>query len=302
MPWKVAIVAAIIVSCAVRAAGADGRQTGGCLLMFPLDGVNVAPSSAGASTEVLVSALRSRGVQIADLEGPGAAGPPSAPLAPREKGALAQAHGCSGYLDGKLVRLGALIRVSVNERGLDGRVLESREAEAKNDDDVVGVLERISEALAGGGSVDETLTLDNATVVETQRKANAFRMENNFGMALGGIFGVGDTMDTGMLLAFDGRLETGDLLVVLNVGIVVAAADRYDDFWGSSRIDRDYDYAGDATDYHDSKLGVDMHPTIGLELVRHSSIRVHFELRYACDFSERGRFGHGPLLLAGIAF
>jgi len=68
------------------------------------------------------------------------------------------------------------------------------------------------------------------------------------------------------------------------------------------RVDSNNDGFNDATDYHDSKLGVDIHPTVGLELVRHSSIRVHFEFRYACDFSERGRFGHGPLILAGIAF
>jgi hypothetical protein len=367
MTWRMAIAAAIIGCAAARAAGADDLRTGERFVVFPFEGVNVPPSSARASTEVLVSLLRSRGLEIADLEEPAAAGggPEALPTPPTtvDKGEIARAHGCSGYIDGKLVRLGALIRVSVNERDLDGRVRESREAEARNDDDLVGVLERISAALADGGSVDGTLTLDNATVVETQRKTNTYRMEKNFGLVIGGTFGVGDTMDSGMLLAFDGRLETGDLLVVLNAGIVVATPDEYDDFLESAHVERDYGSSGDTagasadegapgfqfwlgfdfayylthtpiapylgagvgmfvggrvhlrdrvdtdhdgfedgTRYSDSEVGLDVHPTIGVELLRHTSIRVHVEVRYACDFAERGRFGHGPMVLAGIDF
>ena len=354
MLWRVAIAVAIIGCAATHAASAGAGSGGGRFIVFPLEGVNVAPISTGAATEVLISALRSRGVEVVDLEDPRTDG---------AKGEIARANGCTGYIDGKLVKLGALIRVSINERTLDGRVRTSRDAEAKNDDDLVGVLERISLALAGGASVGATLDLDNATVVETQRKTNTYKMEKNFGIVMGGTFGVGDTMDTGMLLAFDGRLETGDLLVVLNAGIVVASADPYDDFADDARIDYDYGYGGDAIDseldddtpglqfwfgfdfayylthtpiapylgagvgmfvggrvhirervdtdhdgyndatqYSDSHLGLDMHPTVGVELLRHTSIRVHFELRYAFDIAERGRFGHGPMVLAGINF
>lgn len=364
MWWRAGLAVAIAAFAAARTAGAGPVPGGERLVVFPLEAVNVPAASARAATEVLVSALRSRGIEIVDWEGSGAAdGAAGAPLTAEQKGAIARSLGCTGYVDGKLVRLGALIRVSINERGLDGRVRESREAEAKNDDDLVGVLERISLALAGGASVDATLDLDNATAVETQRRSNLRRMERSLGVVLGGAFGVADSMDSGMLMAFDARLETGDLLIALNAGFVVASPDDYDDFADGARVVHDGGYTADAVDpaladeepgfqfwlgfdfaaylthtpvspyvgagvgmfvggrvhlreridsdrdgyedatrYSDSKVGLDLHPTIGVELLRHTSIRVHVELRYACDFAERGRFGHGPMFLAGIAF
>jgi hypothetical protein len=56
------------------------------------------------------------------------------------------------------------------------------------------------------------------------------------------------------------------------------------------------------TDYKDSVVGFEVHPTMGVEFLRHSAIRVHLEMRYSLNFAVEGVFGHGPMVMAGIAF
>jgi hypothetical protein len=347
-------VALWIAGClAGRAASAQNETAGLKLVVFPLQGVNVQVSVARASTDVLTSALRNQGLAITDWEAP-----PQAPgdtaaapeLTAQRKGEIARELGCNGYIDGKLVRLGTKVRVSINRRDLDGKVVDSRESEAKTEDDLVGVLERIAMAFAGDKTVDETLNLDNATMAETQRQAQRFRLEKNFGVVIGGMFGMADTMDTGVLIGFDGRLEIKQLVVILNAGLGIATPDEYDDsflnedqsddnvgmqVWLNLDVDgylshtpispyigagvgmfvggrvhmkdRDRDHDGitaepNDTKYYDSKVGFDVHPTLGVEFLRHAAIRVHVEVRYSFDFAVEGAFGHGPMVFAGIDF
>jgi hypothetical protein len=360
---RIAVALGIAGCLAGQAASAQNETAGLKLVVFPLQGVNVQASVARASTEVLTSALRNQGFAITDWEAPPPAPGDSAivaadvpagdaaaapELTAQRKGEVARELGCNGYIDGKLVRLGTKVRVSINRRDLDGKVVDSRESEAKTEDDLVGVLERIAMAFAGNKTVDETLDLDNATMAETQRQAQRFRLEKNFGLVIGGMFGVADTMDTGVLIGFDGRLEIKQLVIILNAGLGIAAPDAYDDSFmdeGDNSVgmqvwlnldvdgylshtpispyigagvgmfiggrvhmkDRDRDHDGitaepNDTKYYDSKVGFDVHPTLGVEFLRHAAIRVHVEVRYSFDFAVEGAFGHGPMVFAGIDF
>ena len=232
---------------AASAAHAQEKAVGQQLVVFPLQGVNVPGNIALASTEVLTSALRNQGFAIVDWEAPAAAADAAtdeSDLTTRRKGEIARELGCTGYVDGKLVRLGTKIRISINKRDLDGKVVDSRESEAKTEDDLVGVLERIAIAFAGDKSVGETLNLDNATMAETQKQAQRFRLESHMGLVIGEMFGVMDTMDTATVLAFDGRLEIKDLLVTLNAGVGIAPADDYDDLWRNDDLKNDDDKPG----------------------------------------------------------
>jgi len=125
------------------------------------------------------------------------------------------------YVDGKLVRLGSKIRVSVNMRSLDGKVIDAWQTEAKTEDDLVNVLERISMAVAGDKAVEETLNLDNATMAEAQRQSNRFRIEKNLGIVIGHAFGFSDSMTSFTMVAFDGRFEIKDALIEINGGFAL---------------------------------------------------------------------------------
>ena len=154
------------------------------------------------------------------------AAPPA--LTAARKGEIARSLGCAGYVDGKLVRLGTKVRVSINKRDLDGNIVDDRQTEAKTEDDLVGVLERIAMAFAGNKTVDDTLNLDNATMAETQRQAQRFRLEKNFGATIGALVGFNDSEDTAAMIMFDGRFEIKDLLLGINAGLGLSGDDGRD--------------------------------------------------------------------------
>ena len=187
---------------------------------------------------------------VAPPSPPPAAGP--VVLTTAKKAEIARNLGCIAYIDGMLVRLGTKVRVSINKRDLDGKVIDDRQTEAKSEDDLVGVLERIAMAFAGDKTVDETLNLDNATMAEAQRRSNRFRLEKNFGAMIGGAFGINQTMDTAGMLVFDARLEIKDLLLIINAGLGFAADDGYDDYDNRDSSDTSGD---DGTDYTYKKDG-----------------------------------------------
>jgi hypothetical protein len=393
----VSVSAALLIALAAGGARAEGgAKTTGKLVVFPLEGVNVQQSVVDASTEVLASALRNQGFDIADLEDaavepapaplppappppppppppdaatpigttagagqpqmlvappppppPAIAAPPIAPFAgpfaltAARKGEIARGLGCVGYVDGKLVRLGTKVRVSINKRDLDGKIVDDRQTEAKTEDDLVGVLERIAMAFAGNKSVDETLDLDNATMAETQRQANRFRLEKNFGAVIGALVGFNDSEDTAALVLFDGRFEIKDLLLGVNAGLGLSGDDSRDTnndmdahflinvnvayylahsnvapyigaglgvFFGNrleltDRAKREAAaHSSISSSDSPTTVGFDVYPTFGIEFLRQTSIRVHLDLRYVFDFAENAYWGHGLVALAGINF
>jgi hypothetical protein len=263
---------------------------------------------------------------------PVAVEPPAPELSAELKGQIARELEADGYFDGSLVKLGTKIRVSVYRRDLDGHVIDNRQMEAKTNDDLVTVLERISLAFAKGQTTDETLDLDNATKAETQDLPERFRLEKNFGAIIGQAFGISDNMRYYTMVAFDARLEINDLLVELNAGFALGKerstqllidigvgyylthtpvspyigagagvffGDRLDvDDGDSSPVPQ----PGSGDDSDEMDVGFDAFPFIGLELLRHSSIRVHFDIRYSFSWNPEGDFGHGPVVLVGINF
>jgi hypothetical protein len=385
-----ALLVALTAGTAIAAEG--GAKASGKIVVFPLEGVNVQPNVVEASTEVLASALRNQGFDIADWDGttpaaeppppppppptpppapdaaaeppPPAVAPAAAPPAPMpvaaptpaypppavspaltaaKKGEIARGLGCVGYVDGKLVRLGTKVRVSITKRDLDGNVVDDRQSEAKTEDDLVGVLERIAMAFAGDKTVDETLNLDNATMAETQRQAHRFRLEKNFGAVIGALVGFNDSEDTAAMIMFDGRFEIKDLLLAVNAGLGLSGDDGRDYnndldahflinvnvayylahssvapylgaglgvFFGNrlELTDKAKREAAEEADVLDSSsdgptmVGFDVYPMFGLEFLRHTSVRVHLDLRYVFDFAESSYWGHGMMALAGIDF
>jgi hypothetical protein len=264
-----------------------------------------------------------------------ATAPSTVALNAEEKTAIARQLGCSGYVDGKLVRLGTKIRVSINLRGLDGNVVQALQTEAKTEDDLANALERIAMALAGDKTVEETLNLDNATMAEAQRQSNRFRIEKNLGVVIGHAFGFADSLNSFTFVAFDGRFEIKDALIEINGGfamcddvdfqfIIDIAAAYYlthtpispylgvgfGVFFFGNRLegkrdcnDTDGDGFDDDCDYSDpSMIGWEVFPAVGVEFLRHSSIRLHVDLRYLFDFAGEAHWGHGLAIMAGVNF
>jgi hypothetical protein len=372
MKRKVAIgaLALLLPLLAASAARAEaGPRAGMKVVVFPLEGLNVPESVASASTEVLVSALRRQGFDVLDLQPtapapaqaapavaqpvapapaqpviapPTTPPPPPPPPAPAPvppppptKGEIATAAGAAGYVDGKLVRLGSRIRVSINLRDPKGAITDDRQTEARSDDDLVIVLERIAMAFAGNKAVDASLSLDRVRN-EERRRASRPRLEANFGVAVGVLVGLretedGDAADGTALLAFDARLDIGRLLVGLNAGLGMSDDDGNEN---SEAVDPHFfvnilaayylsggslapflgagagffvgyrvgSYDSTAEDGSDTlPVGFDVFPTFGLEFMRHSPMRFHLDLRYAFDFTG-AHWGHGPIALLGLDF
>jgi len=412
---------ACVLGCLVGGNAAAEQSTAKQrLVVFPLQGVNMPETTARAATELIVSSLRDRRVDVAEheteaispaqtpivapaaqtlpvqapvqaasppilvdhavppaypgmasfsFEGAASAPAPETPaLTVKEKSEIARGLGCTGYIDGELVRLGSEIRLSISKRNLDGGETSMRAVSVRTDDSLVGAIDTITRALLGDPAANAALERGLAKKPGAKKKARA---EANFGVVIGGMFGVADTMDIGMMVGFDGRFEIDHLLVVANAGLAIASPDKYDEYAvGSGQYDYDtgyttedgytptdgYDLDGDppgmqlwvnldvdgylsngaiapylgagigafvggrvhaekrvdldgntengddATEYWDSNIGLDVHPTFGFEFLRRSPIRLHLEARYTCNFSSGGEFGHGPVVLAGVNF
>jgi hypothetical protein len=261
--------------------------------------------------------------------------PPPAPP-PATKGEIAKAAGATGYVDGKLIRLGSKVRVSVSLRDPSGALVDDRQAEARSDDELAIVLERIAMAFAGNKAVEATLSLDR-TIGEARRRASKPRLEANFGAATGVLVGLLDSEDTPApdvtaLLAFDARLELGRVLIGLNAGLGLSDDDGNTDteavdahffvnilaayylsngslapflgagvgFFVGYRVGSYGDASADSSS-DAPPVGFEAFPTFGLEFLRHAPIRLHLDLRYAFDFAG-ARWGHGPVALLGLDF
>jgi len=244
------------------------------------------------------------------------------------KRAVAAKAGAESYIEGSLTRLGHQIRVTVLVKDLKGVEIGNQVMDARTDHDLSNVLERIASAMAEGRSAAATLALDNATIHETQKMPERYRLETHLGVALGQVFSVSEHMEHLTLISFDARFEMRNLLVGLNAGLVFApgrhSSDDYDvgllagislaSYLSQTPI-APYLGAGagvffgkmmnsdDDERKRDSSIGFHASPLMGLEFMRHTRIRVHVEFRWMLVFdpSER-RFGHGPMPLIGINF
>jgi len=49
-------------------------------------------------------------------------------------------------------------------------------------------------------------------------------------------------------------------------------------------------------------IGWEVYPSVGIEFLRHSSIRLHVDFRYLFDFAGDAEWGHGLAVMAGVNF
>lgn len=248
------------------------------------------------------------------------------------KAQIAKELGCEYYMDGKLVMLGTKTRITVEKHNTDGDAVDARVMEGRSEDDLIIIFERMAIAFASNKGAEETLELDNATRAEALRRSNRFRLEKNFGVMIGETFSFSDDMTHFTRLGFDGRLEMKQLLVDINAGLgLTGGEDPKAHFiagvglgyyltqtsvapylgagfgiFAGERVNTDEPGNGDWNDDGDSDedvaVGFELYPAVGIEFLRHSSIRVHIDFRYNFSVVTDSAFGHGLTALIGINF
>jgi hypothetical protein len=260
--------------------------------------------------------------------------PPEPMLSASAMQDIARRAGADQYIQGSLTRLASQIRVTVLVKDVGGQEVNNQVMDARTEQDLANVLERIAQALVDRRSTAETLDLDNATMNETQKLPERFKLETNLGAVVGEGFSLSEDMNHFTLLAFDARFEIQDLLVELTAGLAFAAgkSDRDSEpgllagitvaYYLSHTSVAPYLGAGagiylgrllgepdkrDPGDYEeeddgDLEMGFHASPMLGIEFLRRTRIRVHVDLRWMLAFDASGRFGHGPLPTIGINF
>jgi hypothetical protein len=247
---------------------------------------------------------------------------------------IAAKAGAELFLEGSLTRLGNQIRVAVLVKDLEGVEINNQVMDARTELDLSNVLERVAQGLVEGRSAAETLDLDNATMHETQKMPERFKLETNMGAILGQVFSLTDEMNHLTLIAFDARFEIKDLMVGLNAGLAFGAgkSDHESEpgllaginiawylshsavspylglgagiFIGDLLDSEKKSSGGVYDDDQDDSTGMGFHaaPVLGVEFLRNTRIRVHVEFRWMLAFDADGHFGHGPMPLIGINF
>jgi hypothetical protein len=161
---------------------------------------------------------------------------------------------------------------------------------------------------------------------------------NNYGIILGQAFRTWANLKPYTIINFDARFEVKRLMAEFNIGvglrnepdpkkrvqmIMNLIASYYllnssvTPYVGAGvgmfighRLENTC-FNGDAGDYPEDNewddkecnawLGVDVFPLVGVELLRHSFMRVHADFRYSFNWVG-DTWGHGPVVLMGIAF
>lgn len=247
------------------------------------------------------------------------------------KAQIARELGCDYYMDGKLVTLGTKTRITVEKHNMEGDAVDARVMEGRSEDDLIIVFERMAMAFANDQETDETLGLDNATRAEALRQSNRFALEKNFGISIGETFSFSDRMDHFTRIAFDGRLEMKELMVDINAGFGLTGGENPKahfvagvglgyylshtsvapylgagfGIFAGERVSISSNNAGDwsdSSDGDDVAVGFELYPALGIEFLRHSSIRVHIDFRYNFSVVTDNAYGHGLTALMGINF
>jgi hypothetical protein len=111
-----------------------------------------------------------------------------------------------------------------------GRQLASERMPARTADDIALVLPRLAQALLSDQTVDETLTLDNATRAETQVLPQRHKVEKNFGPLVGVLISTDtDVMPTMPLIGIGARFEFGDVMAEAAGGMAIHGRLNHDD-------------------------------------------------------------------------
>ncbi|MBN2719271.1 MAG: hypothetical protein JXX14_25700 [Deltaproteobacteria bacterium] len=255
-----------------------------------------------------------------------ATAPGSRNLTETQKKRIASAVGATGYIDGKVVRLGTKYTVRVNLKDLSANVLAQKEMKAADDNDLYLALTRIAVALKENVSTEQTQNLNNATLAETNTLPNRARVQNYNGFMLGGGAVFGSDKDYGLMTGgYQGVWEVRRMRLGLNLALnfgsdshrfalsggllvsVYLSDESVSPYLGGAMgvyigdlIKRSDN--GDDVYEEDSGIGFVVNPVFGVEFLRETRIRLFLELKYGFLVSAMGDLGHGPMLAFGLAF
>ncbi len=301
----------------------------------PNSSTAVADEQTDADQEVLDNAAPGASTQAEAQPAATLEPPHEAALTLDKKGAVAKRLGAFEYLDASLVALGSRYRLEVTWRRTDGTSLASKNMVAKTEDDLNTVIPRIVEALVTSKKTEETRTLDNASLAETDNLPNRFRLEKNFGPVVGMLTGF-EEAGTGPVIGFNARLEVEDFLIDLIAmmgfpSVKDAGGDSTQGFlleacvgaggylthtqvapyligglgvWVGDRFGAAKTTDEDGYDYYDDEasVGGDLFGAFGIEFLRHTRIRLHLDVRYVFTFTGDGQVGHSLLPMVGLNF
>ncbi len=175
------------------------------------------------------------------------------------------------------------------------------------------------------------LASDGPDTASMRPKSNE-GFQKNFGILVGQTFSISKKdMFNFLSFYFNARLEFNRLLMNTNVGFSLGNKDPGDafhflfnlslsayllktqvtpyvgggaGFFVGNRMREcrtDY-YGGEVCTSGDARVGWDVFPVLGLEVLRTLFLRVHLEGRYLVTFNGYGSWGHGPAILMGVAF
>ena len=297
----------------------------GTVVVYPPETVGVPSDVSDAITVALVAELEENHITVYDyrprfqeMADADESDKPFKLTADVKKSIVADLK-ATNYLDGRLYRIGNELRLSVTLRKANGDTLGGRNMVLADESDLPIAISRLVESLLENNSVDETLTLDNATKAETKSKPNRFDLEAYVGAMFGLATGIGD-IHTFPVIAFDGRFELNKVMIQVDLGLGIHGDATYGDgaiimnyyvlntsispylgIGGGIFVGDKWAKKGDDSSGTSKFFGGHFFPQIGVEFLRSASIRVHADVRYAVNVSDN-RWGHGPVVLAGIAF
>jgi hypothetical protein len=161
--------------------------------------------------------------------------------------------------------------------------------------------------------------------------------QKNFGAIISQTFGVSDEMYSFITFAFNGRFEFNRLLMTANAGFSLGNEEPAEGFHFSLNLSlsayllktqvtpylgggfgfyignrmnrcRTNTYEDSGHTYEEKEcsdegmVGWDVFPVLGLEILRTMFLRVHLEGRYLMTFNGYNTWGHGPVVMVGVAF
>ncbi len=315
--------------------------------LFPLRAVNTPPGVTEAVEATLSARLGALGHNVVTgdaLEGPEPA-TPERPITDSMP-ARAVAAGCTHYIHGSLVQLGAQIDVDLNLFTSSGSLIASERAGVPGEHALPAMLQtaatRFDDAMGppSGSELPAETPPETAQAPTPPATAkNDDVNESHFGIAFAQIIGVSKTMHTSTLFHFNGRFQFNRVLMILSTGFAFGSTEEIERglhfgldlaaaayltrtmiapyvgagfgmYMGSllQRCGRDV-RTGDGTYEEDNErctdrpyIGWEGFPTVGVEFLQTRSLRVHFEGRYIIAFNAEMNWGHGPMMLVGVAF
>ena len=164
-------------------------------------------------------------------------------------------------------------------------------------------------------------------------RSSHLKFEKNFGLSISQAFSLRDQMYSFTSFNFNGRFEFNQLLLIVMAGFAMGNREFEDGFhfnidislaayltrtqvapylgggiglFIGNKLDTCPNY--DDEDYYydecseDGIVGWEVFPVVGVEMLRNFPVRLHVEARYLLAFNAFRDWGHGPMIVLGVAF